>query len=154
MSLYHIAQQIEASPPGQLVRESTWLFPAIEATHLVAIAMLGGAVFILALAVLGVGLKTPPAQVELSARPYLNISVIALLLTGVFLGVSEPVKLLDRESFWVKMTALAAAIPFTYLVFIPLVRRTGATLLSRASAVVVIGLWLTVAIAGRWIGFS
>ena len=42
MSLYHTAQNIEASALGQTIRESTWLFPAIEATHLLALALTQG----------------------------------------------------------------------------------------------------------------
>lgn len=42
MSLYQTAQHIEASALGQTIRESTWLFPAIEATHLLSLALLGG----------------------------------------------------------------------------------------------------------------
>ena len=154
MDLNHLAEQIEGSALGQAIRESTWLFPAIEATHLLAIAALGGAVFILAFSVLGVGLKTPAVEIEKTTRPYMNWSVILLLLTGVLLGASEPVKLINREAFAVKMIGLLGALLFSYLIFNPLVRRGNTGAVTRLSALIVIGLWLTVAISGRWIGFS
>ena len=154
MSLYHTAQTIEASALGQAIRESTWLFPAIESTHLLALALLGGSILILAVSILGWGLKTPLAEIYGSAHRYLNAAVILLVITGVFLGVSEPVKLYGREAFLVKMISLAIALLVTYFVFNPLVRRgqSGATL--RVVTVATVAAWLMVAMAGRWIGFS
>jgi hypothetical protein len=154
MTLYHAAEIIEASALGQAIRESTWLFPAIEATHLLALALLGGSVLVIALAVLGIGLKTPVAELHRSARVYLNIAVIALLLTGLLLGVSEPVKLYGRQAFWVKMLSLALALAITYFLFNPQAAKGGRGFGARAAAVLTLAAWLMVAMAGRWIGFS
>ena len=154
MTLYQTAQNIEASALGQTIRESTWLFPAIESTHLLALALLGGSILIMSLSILGWGLKTPVAELYKSAHRYLNGAVIALLITGVLLGVSEPVKLYGREAFWVKMISLAVALVVTYFVFNPLVRRGASGLGLRSVTVLTIAAWLMVAMAGRWIGFS
>ncbi len=154
MSLYHMAESIEASALGQTIRESTWLFPAIESTHLLALALLGGAVLVISLSVLGVGLKTSAAEIYKSSRRYMDAAVITLLISGVLLGVSEPVKLYDREAFWVKMISMVIAIALTYFAFNPMVRRgsTGAGI--RSVTVLTMAAWLMVAVAGRWIGFS
>ena len=42
---------------GQFVVDSNWLFPVIEAVHLLALAVLGGAVLVVDLRLLGLGLK-------------------------------------------------------------------------------------------------
>src|ERR1700735_2657787 len=154
MSLYHTAQNSEASALGQTIRESTWLFPAIESTHLLALALLGGSILIMSLSILGWGLKTPVADFYKSAHRYLNAAVIVLLITGVLLGVSEPVKLYGRQAFWVKMISLAIALLVTYFVFNPLVRRGAPGPGLRGVTVLTIAAWLLVAMAGRWIGFS
>lgn len=154
MSLYDTAQNIEASALGQTIRESTWLFPAIESTHLLALALLGGSVLIVSLSILGWGLKVPAAEVYKSAHRYLNAAVIALLVTGILLGVSEPVKLYGREAFWVKMMSLGVALLITYFAFNPLIRRGVSGLGVRCVTVLTIAAWLMVAMAGRWIGFS
>jgi len=155
MSLYHIAQAIEGSPVGQAIRESTWLFPAIEVVHLLCLAVLGGAVLMTALGIFGVGLKTTsPKDVEVSARPYMTTSLIGILVTGLLLGASEPVKLIDREAFLIKMISLALALLFTYFVFNPIVRKGDTGVQAKAAAGVVMALWFTVALSGRWIGFS
>ena len=154
MSLYHTAQNIEASALGQTIRESTWLFPAIESTHLLALAMLGGSILIMSFSILGWGLKTPVADLYKSAHRYLNAAVIVLLITGVLLGISEPVKLYGRQAFWVKMISLASALLVTYFVFNPLVRRGASGPVLRSVTVLTMAAWLLVAMAGRWIGFS
>jgi hypothetical protein len=154
MSLYHPAQNIEASALGQTIRESTWLFPAIESTHLLALALLGGSVLIISLAVLGMGLKTAPAEIYKSAHRYMNGAVILLLVTGVLLGISEPVKLYGRQAFWVKMISLIIALLITYFAFNPLVKRGASGAGMRSVTAVTMMAWLMVAMAGRWIGFS
>ena len=154
MTLYHTAQSIEASALGQTIRESTWLFPAIESTHLLALALLGGSILIMSLSILGWGLKTPVAEIYRSAHRYLNAAVIVLLITGVLLGVSEPVKLYGRQAFWVKMISLGIALAVTYFVFNPLVRRGASGVAVRGITVFTLAAWLMVAMAGRWIGFS
>ncbi|HMH87458.1 MAG TPA: DUF6644 family protein [Steroidobacteraceae bacterium] len=154
MTLYHTAQNIEASALGQTIRESTWLFPAIESTHLLALALLGGSVLITSLAVLGIGLKTPPAEIYKSAHRYMNGAVIVLLVTGILLGISEPVKLYGRQAFWVKMISLAVALLVTYLAFNPLVKRGASGVGIRSVTALTLAAWLMVAMAGRWIGFS
>jgi hypothetical protein len=154
MTLYHTAQNIEASTLGQTIRESTWLFPAIESTHLLALALLGGSILIMSLSILGWGLRTPLAELYKSAHRYLNGAVIVLLITGVLLAISEPVKLYGRQAFWVKMLSLGLALLVTYFVFNPLVRRGASGFRLRGVTVLTIAAWLTVAMAGRWIGFS
>ena len=154
MTLYHTAQNIEASALGQTIRESTWLFPAIESTHLLALALLGGSILIMSLSILGWGLKTPVAEIYKSAHRYVNAAVVVLVITGVLLGISEPVKLYGRQAFWVKMISLAVALLVTYFAFNPLVRRGAAGVGVRGVTLLTMGAWLMVAMAGRWIGFS
>jgi hypothetical protein len=154
MSLYHALEQLEASAFAQFIRESTWLFPAIEATHLVALALLGGALLVVALAVMGVGLKQSPAELLQSSRRYANGAILTLLVTGVLLGVSEPLKLYDRKAFSVKMIALVIALLITYRLFNPRVARGQEGMMTRNVAGLTLLSWLAVAIAGRWIGFS
>jgi Ca2+/Na+ antiporter len=154
MSVYAVAQNIEASALGQAIRQSTWLFPAIEATHLLALALLGGSVLIIALAVLGIGLKVAPRDLHQSSRRTMNAAVVTLLLTGILLGVSEPVKLYGRQAFWVKMTSLLIALAVTYFAFNPLIRRGATGGVTRVVTIATLCAWLMVAMAGRWIGFS
>jgi hypothetical protein len=155
MSLYLQFQAIETSQIGTAIKESLWLFPAIEAVHLLALSLLGGSLLMVDLRLLGTGLtRQPIAAVERGARPWLVVAVITLIGTGTLIGMSEALKLYDKDAFWVKMSALAAALIFTFGVRLPLARRNISGPSAKALGAVSIALWLTVAIAGRWIGFS
>ncbi|HEY4941823.1 MAG TPA: DUF6644 family protein [Rhizomicrobium sp.] len=155
MDLYAQFASVEGSSLGTAIKESLWLFPAIEAVHLLALALLGGAILLLDLRLLGLGLTLQATSaVERGARPWLIAALTTMIVSGVLIGISEALKLYDKQAFWVKMAALLAALIFTFAIKLPLARRDVTGLAAKALAVVSLGLWLTVALAGRWIGFS
>lgn len=155
MDLYAQFAAVESSSLGTAIKESLWLFPAIEAVHLLALALLGGALLMLDLRLLGVGLTLlPTSAVERGARPLLIAALMTMVASGVLIGISEALKLYDKQAFWVKMAALLAAVIFTFAVKLPQARRNVAGRRAQALGTVSIALWLTVALAGRWIGFS
>jgi hypothetical protein len=143
---------------GRVVVESLWLFPVIEAVHLLALSLLGGAILIVDLRMLGLGLTHRTVrEIASSARPYLIIAVLGLIATGIPLFLSEPTKCYYNTAFWVKMWSLALALPFTFLIrnrvaLMESVRNTAR--LQMLVGALSIALWVTVAAAGRWIGFS
>ena len=156
MSLYAVFERLEQSAIGEAVRQSVWLFPVVEAVHLLALALLGGAVLMLDLRLLGAGLSSQPISViERQTRPWLIGAVILMVCTGVPLALSEALKLYGKEAYWIKMSALFLALVFTFAIKNPFARRDpviGAK--TRVVALLSIALWMTVAAAGRWIGFS
>jgi hypothetical protein len=148
----------EASALGELVRSSLWLFPAIECVHLLGLVLLGGAVLLVDLRLLGLGLRDQPVKVVADAGHRLLLAGIALMIvTGVPLFLSEAIKCYYSTSFWVKILTLVPAIVFA-LTIRRLVASADDDAVSRATrwltALVSLGLWFTVAAAGRWIGFS
>jgi hypothetical protein len=155
MDLYAQFAAVEATALGTQIKESLWLFPAIEAVHLLALALLGGSLLMLDLRLLGVGLTlVPTSQVERGSRPWLVAALATMIISGVLIGISEALKLYDKQAFWVKMAALLAAVLFTFAVKHPAARRDVTGLKAKTLATASIALWLTVALAGRWIGFS
>jgi hypothetical protein len=156
MDLYPLFDAVEGWWIGNTIKQSVWLFPVIEAVHLLALALLGGAVLMLDLRLLGLGLTTPtPAELEGQTRPWARAALAGFFVTGVLLFTSEPLKLYGNTSFWVKMGALATVLLYTAAVRNPHARRVqqiGGR--SRLIAAVSLLLWLLVAFSGRWIGFS
>ena len=146
----------EQSAIGEAIRASLWLFPVIEAIHLLALAVIGGAVLVLNLRLLGLGLRHQPlSQLWRDTRPWLLGSLITMIASGLLLFTSEAVKLYYHEAFWVKMTSLLLAMLFTFTV----VRRVAlndrkSAWRNRATALVSLVLWSGVGMGGRWIGFS
>lgn len=142
---------------GQFIVSSNWLFPVIEAVHLLALSLLGGAVLVVDLRLMGMGLTTRPvAELWRAARPWMTAAIAAMILTGVPLFLSEPIKCYYNDSFWVKMTTLPIAIAFAYTVRARVVARPvrNTARLQMLAGALSIALWVIVAAAGRWIGFS
>jgi Family of unknown function (DUF6644) len=151
-------QWCEATRLASGIRASYWLFPAIEAVHLLAFAALGGMILILNLRLLGVAMREEPAaSIARQVRPWLTTALGVMLITGVLLFVSEAVKCYYSDPFWIKMECLAAAIVFTFTVHWKIVTADEARIgpvWTRVAAVASIVLWAGVAWGGRWIGFS
>jgi hypothetical protein len=157
MNLLPFFEWCEASRLGDTIRQSLWLFPVIEALHLVALCVLGGSLLILDLRLLGAGLRRQPAYLlAKELRPWLVGSLAVMLITGVALFTSEAIKCYYNTSFWVKITTLPFAILFTFTIRKSVAARTDADVntTTRMVALTSIVLWFVVAAAGRWIGFS
>ncbi|MCY4127909.1 MAG: hypothetical protein OXG15_01575 [Gammaproteobacteria bacterium] len=156
MTLLDVFQRLEEMWIGEAIRTSYWLFPFIEAIHLVGLALLGGTVIVVDLRLLGLTLRSRPAnQVLLNARPYFVLALLTMFATGVPLALSEMIKLYYNFSWWVKISTLGIAILFTFFVRNPIVLRDNASSVTLAFiGLVSLVLWFTVAGAGRWIGFS
>ncbi|MEN8161524.1 MAG: DUF6644 family protein [Myxococcota bacterium] len=155
--MLELFERLEALPLGIAVRDSLWLFPVIEAVHLLGLALLGSAVLAVDLRLLGAGLRARPlAYVARQVNPLLTTAVAMLLVTGVPLFLSEAVKLYWSDAFRLKMASLAVALAFTYGVRRRVVQRDPepGPWTARATVLGSMALWLTVAASGRWIGFS
>ena len=142
---------------GQFIVNSNWLFPVIEAVHLLALSVLGGTVLIVDLRLLGTGLKRwTPAELWRDARPYMIGALAVMILTGVPLFLSEAMKCYYNDSFWVKMTTLPIAIAFAFTIRSRVAADSVRNTARRQMLVgaLSVALWVTVAAAGRWIGFS
>jgi hypothetical protein len=142
---------------GRAVVGSSWLFPVIEAVHLLALSVLGGAVLIVDLRLLGTGLKRwTTAELWREARPFMIGGLVMMIATGVPLFLSEAIKCYYNDSFWVKMTMLPIAIAFAFTIRASVIKESVRNTPRRQALVgaVSIALWVTVAAAGRWIGFS
>ncbi|MGE0621039.1 MAG: DUF6644 family protein [Pseudomonadales bacterium] len=156
MTGYELFDAMEQTWIGQTIKESLWYFPAIEAVHLLGLAMLGGAILVVDLRMLGVGLTGQSiAGIARSAQRWLLTAIVVLLATGIPLFLSEAVKCYYNTSFWVKMTALAIGLVFTFTVRNRVaLAGTASTAVYRSVAAFSLTVWFVVAAAGRWIGFS
>jgi hypothetical protein len=155
--LLPVFEWFEATGLGQVVRQSLWLFPVIEAVHLLALSMLAGSLLIVDLRLLGMGLKRQGiAEIAKGARPWFLGGLVLMLTTGVLLFLSEAVKAYYNRSFLVKMITLTIALVYTFGVRGRFVRNEAldTSWRTRLLGAVSIALWFTVAAAGRWIGFS
>ena len=158
MSLLGFFQWCEQSGIGEAIRKSAWLFPVIEAIHLLGLGVIGGAVLVVDLRLLGLGLRRQSvAQITRDAQPWLIGSLFLMIITGGLLFLSEAIKCYYHEAFWFKMTCLFLAIVFTFTVQRKVIMADEtrvSPLWAKVVALVSVSLWAGVGIGGRWIGFS
>ncbi len=152
-----LAAWIEASSLAQALRGSGTLYMVLNATHILGIGLLLGAILPLDLRILGL-LRGPPLQV---IGPFLSRMAGAglglAMLTGFCLWSVNATEYLGNVAFRWKLVLLVAA-----LGNVALLHRLGwhrvlatgvADTATRVLAAVSAALWLSVLLAGRWIGF-
>ena len=142
---------------GVAIRQSTWLFPAIETIHLLALAVLLGTIVIANLCAFGLILRRQAvSQVvgELALWTFSGLCI--MLLTGSLLFLSEATKCYDSPPFRLKMVCLFVAIIYQFTIYRKVIRSAEthvASLQTRLAAGVSLMLWFSVALAGRAIGY-
>lgn len=157
MSLLDFCRWLQYSQPLIAMRGSPWLFPVIATIHLMGLTVIGGAVLLVDLRLLGLGLRRQPvAELARDAERWLWGGLLVMVSTGIPLFMCFATKYYYLTFFWVKMVALCLVVVFTLSV-----RRRVAMadetrinpVWSKVVALASLALWTTVAIGGRWIGF-
>jgi hypothetical protein len=142
---------------GQTISDSIWLFPAIEGVHIVALALLFGAILVLNLRLMGVLMRNRSLpQLSRELEMWTLSSLIVILVSGAMLFASEAVKTFNSSPFRLKMVLLFAAIVFHYTISRRLMRKEETELspvLGKVAGSIAIVLWMGVGFAGRAIGF-
>ena len=157
MSLLEFCRWLQYSGPLHAMRQSPIFFPIVATIHLMGLALIGGAVLVVDLRLLGLGLRGQPvAELARDADRWLRRGLAVMVFTGILLFMCFATKYYYLTFFWVKMAALLAVTVFTWSVHRRVamadeqaVRPVWRTLV----ALVSLSLWTTVAVGGRYIGF-
>jgi hypothetical protein len=158
MSLLPAFQWIEATAIAKSINASLYDFAYIEAVHLLALAVLGGATLMVDLRLLGLAMTDQPVtRLYRITRPWFRWSLATILLTGFLLFISlAATKYYYHYYYWVKMYFLAGAIIFTFAVKNRMISNNDAiasTVTGKLIGLVSILLWSGVGLAGKAIGY-
>lgn len=129
-----------------------WLYPLLEALHVVGIALLLGSLVVFELRVWGLGASLPAPALARLALPLTLGGFGLAVLTGLLMFASQAADMLSNRIFVLKMTLLMVA----GLNAAAFHSRGGLGKLdgvARAQACASLGLWLAVIICGRWIAY-
>ncbi|MDC0214458.1 hypothetical protein OAL14_06550 [Gammaproteobacteria bacterium] len=158
MDLLFIFQWLDASILADMSKAYGGVFAMVQVVHLVALAMLGGAVLVSDLRLLGILLTDVSSEsVVNNMDRWFSRALIVIAVSGVFMSSAVAIKLYYNEMFWAKMIGLSFGAAFVYFVRRPLLRYPHQTInvwSIRLIAVSSMIIWFTVAASGRWIGFS
>lgn len=151
-------QAVEALPLATLLRGSGTAYLLVNATHILGIALLIGSILPLDLRLAGAFSRTPLPVIAPLLRGTALVGLTLAVLTGFALFTANPVEYAGNPAFRIKLALLAAALVNAALV----TRGRGwAQVLSGASpptalrlmAMLSALLWISILLAGRWIGF-
>jgi hypothetical protein len=155
---FAVFQWLERTSLSVAINESLWAFAVVEAIHLVALAVIGGAVLVVDLRLLGfVFHRQKVADLAKVAHPWLVWSLAAMLGTGFVLFISLAAsKYYVHDYFWVKMYFLAGAMIFSFTVRQRVIMGDDAranSAVAKLVALVSLILWSGVGFAGKAIGY-
>jgi hypothetical protein len=157
MSVLEFCRTVQYSAPLVAMRASPWLFPVIATIHLMGLALIGGAVLVVDLRLLGFGLRNQPvAALAHDAERWLFRGLVVMVSTGILLFMCFATKYYFLTFFWVKMASLILVVIFTLSVRRRVAMANDADVnpvRCRLVALVSLFLWTTVAVGGRYIGF-
>ena len=155
---FAIFQWLEKTQLSVVINESLWAFAVVEAIHLLALAVIGGAVLVVDLRLLGFAFQRQKVNdLARVAQPWFVWSLVGMLVTGFVLFLSLAAsKYYVHTYFWVKMYFLAAAMVFSFTVRHRVIMGDEAranSALAKLVALVSLFLWAGVGFAGKAIGY-
>lgn len=156
MSLLALFRWVEHTRLSIAMRASTWGFAVIEMVHLLALALLGGAILALGLRAIGLTLKRQPlARVARGLAPVLLGGLLTMICSGALLVADGPLRYYANTAFRAKMLLLAIAVASGIPLYQAARHASGSgrpPLWLRWAAGLSLALWLAVGLAGRAIG--
>jgi len=162
MSLFDVCQWLQNTQGGTAIRESTWVFPLIEGTHVLALALSVGILVVMDLRIAGFLMRQEPvSQVSGQLMPWSLAGFAIMFTTGALLFWSQPVKAYESVYFRIKVLLLLMA-GINALTFELTLRRSVADwdtaerppLRARIAAILGIVLWAGVIAAGRTMAYN
>ena len=160
-NLLAFCKWLEQTSVGSGVRESLWLFAALETVHLLGMAALVGTATVFDLRLLGWMMRRERVS-TLAQRllPWSWVSFAVQVVTGTLLFSAEATKVYDNPAFRLKMLLLllagAHALIFQWVVYRDVVTWDDSPVLpvgAKVAGSISILLWLGIVAAGRFIGF-
>jgi hypothetical protein len=145
---------------GAPIRQSLWLFPALETLHILGFALLYGSIVVVDLRLLGLGRGLSVSRLSALAVPW-TIGAFALIVpTGLTMFVGHIDDYLTNPAFGVKMALVAAGVANAWLLRRGALRNVAHWDVEapppagvRAAAAVSIVAWTGVIVCGRLIAY-
>ncbi len=92
------------------IRESTWTYPIIESAHVLGLCLFLGFALLWDLRLLNITLRrVPVSDVQARVMPWTNVGFVIMLISGVLLVWSEPLRFYGNIFFRLKLIALVLA---------------------------------------------
>lgn len=150
---------LEAAALSRALRASTWLYPLINAAHVLGVALLVGAIVPLDLRLLGLwrDVRLAPLWRILTTMAMAGMAIAVVF--GLLLFVARATEYLESGFFLVKMAVFAAGCINAVMLRGAAARSAWlsgdapVTAQARIAAIVSLSAWTTVLVLGRLVGY-
>lgn len=152
--LTDILAALHASTLAAALRGSTWLYPLVNAGHIVGIALLFGAIASLDLRLMGVWRETPLPALSRILAPVAAAGFALAATAGTLLFITKAPSYAASMLFQAKMLLILAAIANIGAYYA--LRRRAEPMpapLQRLFGAVSVSTWLAVIVLGRLVGY-
>ena len=144
------------------LHESLYLYPLIESTHVLTLAVFVGLTVMLDLRLLGFAMtRVPVSQMLSRLEPWAKAGFVVMVITGLLLFYAIPVRTYQSIFFRIKVAMLILAGMNVWLFHSRVGRRVAEWDLTpaipvsaRVAAVVSLILWAGIVVAGRMIAYN
>lgn len=151
---------LENSSWASLIRQSLWMYPALEIIHIIGIVLLVGGALLFDFRLLGSSKNLPLSDISGHLLPWSRRGLILVIPSGLFLFITNAETLGVDPTFWLKMIMLIVG-GLNALIFHKLVykRQTDSKVSSgnsryfKISALISIAVWITVITCGRLLAY-
>jgi len=146
---------------AQAMRDSMWLYPAVETVHIVGFIILVGSVIMFDLRVLGLSRRVPVSMLARHLLPWGASALILIVPAGLLMFSSDAGNLVGNRAFVLKMLLLMLAGTNAAAFHMGVFRTVSkwdqgmvAPLAARLHAGVSLLLWLGIVTCGRMIAYA
>ena len=155
---------LEASGLGQAMRESLWLYPAVEIVHILGIALLFGSIAVVDLRLLGFSRSISVRRLAGHVLPWSAAAFLLIVPSGLMMFIAHASDLIASPVFAVKMCLIMGAglnAGLFHTIVFPSVevwdseemRKLGPPPSARVSAAVSLAIWISVIACGRLLAY-
>lgn len=108
--LLRVFEAVQAMPASLAIRESIYLYPVIESVHVLSTCLFLGLVTMMDLRLVSATLRSAPlTDVQHRLFPWQMVGFALMVVSGVLLVFTEPLRFYSNIFFQVKMVLLALA---------------------------------------------
>ena len=161
-TLLSFLQWLGDSPFSTGIRESTWIYPVIESVHVLSLCVFVGLLLLWDLRLVGITLRrVAVSEVWAWLIPWITLGAVLMVISGVLLFVSDPVKFYGNIFFRLKALGLFLALINAVAFHLGVERRlpewdTAAVTPrgARIAGALSIALWAVIVVTGRLVAYN
>jgi len=162
VTVQSVFEWLESWPVSVGIRQSSWMFPAFESVHVIAITLVVGSVIVVDLRVLGLASRNQKVSVlSEEILPWTWGAFLIAAISGGFLLASKAHTYFANLQFQLKMALMfAAGVNMLAFHLVPYRTVKGwdlgrtAPVSARLACGLSLVFWILIVAMGRWIGFS